>query len=81
MSTFSCPGSLCHTLTPFSQVRFELAWKALDQNTKTIIPWRIPEFYERFASVNLSVPSLSETLTQTVGVKHSWTLPNPRAFL
>lgn len=31
------------------QVRFELAWKALDQKTKTIIPWRIPEFCERFA--------------------------------
>jgi argininosuccinate synthase len=35
------------------QVRFELAWKALDQSTKTIIPWRIPEFCERFASVPL----------------------------
>ncbi|KAJ3489741.1 hypothetical protein NLG97_g5936 [Lecanicillium saksenae] len=31
------------------QVRFELAWRALDQTTKTIIPWRIPEFCERFA--------------------------------
>ncbi|CEJ90788.1 Putative Argininosuccinate synthase [[Torrubiella] hemipterigena] len=31
------------------QVRFELAWRALDQSTKTIIPWRIPEFCERFA--------------------------------
>ncbi|KAI1809601.1 arginosuccinate synthetase [Poronia punctata] len=31
------------------QVRFELAWRALDQKTKTIIPWRIPEFCERFA--------------------------------
>ncbi|CAM1501305.1 Fc.00g104670.m01.CDS01 [Cosmosporella sp. VM-42] len=30
-------------------VRFELAWKALDQKTKTIIPWRLPEFCERFA--------------------------------
>lgn len=40
-----------------SQVRFELAWKALDQKTKTIIPWRIPEFCERFASVPLPAPA------------------------
>ncbi|KAK2612523.1 hypothetical protein QQS21_001461 [Conoideocrella luteorostrata] len=31
------------------QVRFEMAWRALDQRTKTIIPWRVPEFCERFA--------------------------------
>lgn len=56
MSTFNCPGYPYHKLTLFSQVRFELAWKALDQSTKTIIPWRMPEFYERFAFVPLPAP-------------------------
>ena len=47
---------MSHTHPLTSQVRFELAWKALDQKTKTIIPWRIPEFCERFASVSLPAP-------------------------
>ncbi|RFN52365.1 argininosuccinate synthase [Fusarium flagelliforme] len=31
------------------QVRFELAWKACDPTLKVIAPWRMPEFYNRFA--------------------------------
>ncbi|KAF9406278.1 argininosuccinate synthetase [Podila epigama] len=31
------------------QVRFELAYYALKPDIKVIAPWRIPEFYERFA--------------------------------
>ncbi|KAI0198856.1 argininosuccinate synthase [Astrocystis sublimbata] len=31
------------------QVRFELAWKACDPTLKVLAPWRLPEFYERFA--------------------------------
>lgn len=73
---------MSHTYPLISQVRFEMAWRALDQKTKTIIPWRIPEFCERFASVPLPDPlSLGDTNVQTAGVKHSWTLLNQRAFL
>uniref|UniRef100_A0A098D5E8 Argininosuccinate synthase n=1 Tax=Gibberella zeae (strain ATCC MYA-4620 / CBS 123657 / FGSC 9075 / NRRL 31084 / PH-1) TaxID=229533 RepID=A0A098D5E8_GIBZE len=32
-----------------SQVRFELAWKACDPTLKVLAPWRMPEFYNRFA--------------------------------
>ncbi|KEZ46429.1 hypothetical protein SAPIO_CDS0754 [Scedosporium apiospermum] len=31
------------------QVRFELAWKACDPTLKVLAPWRMPEFYNRFA--------------------------------
>ncbi|KAL6356236.1 hypothetical protein LRP88_09827 [Fusarium phalaenopsidis] len=31
------------------QVRFELAWKACDPSVKVLAPWRMPEFYNRFA--------------------------------
>ncbi|KAI9901425.1 hypothetical protein N3K66_003242 [Trichothecium roseum] len=31
------------------QVRFELAWKACDPTLKVLAPWRLPEFYNRFA--------------------------------
>ncbi|KAM0250614.1 hypothetical protein ACHAP5_002144 [Fusarium lateritium] len=31
------------------QVRFELAWKACDPTLKVVAPWRMPEFYNRFA--------------------------------
>ncbi|KID85171.1 arginosuccinate synthetase [Metarhizium guizhouense ARSEF 977] len=31
------------------QVRFELAWKACDPTLQVLAPWRIPEFFERFA--------------------------------
>jgi argininosuccinate synthase len=31
------------------QVRFELAWKACDPSLKVLAPWRLPEFYDRFA--------------------------------
>jgi hypothetical protein len=31
------------------QVRFELAFYGLAPNIKVIAPWRLPEFYERFA--------------------------------
>ena len=73
---------MSHAHPLISQVRFELAWKALDQTTKTIIPWRIPEFYERFASVPLPAPLfLGDTNVQTAGVKHSWTLLSQRALL
>lgn len=34
-----------------SQVRFELAWKACDPTLKVVAPWRMPEFYNRFAFV------------------------------
>lgn len=34
------------------QVRFELAYYALQPNIKVIAPWRLPEFYERFAGRN-----------------------------
>lgn len=37
-------------LFSLSQVRFELAWKACDPSLQVLAPWRIPEFYERFAS-------------------------------
>ncbi|KAJ8108817.1 hypothetical protein ONZ43_g6312 [Nemania bipapillata] len=33
----------------FYQVRFELAWKACDPTLKVLAPWRMPEFYNRFA--------------------------------
>ncbi|XEV06371.1 hypothetical protein FSHL1_011658 [Fusarium sambucinum] len=32
----------------FSQVRFELAFKACNPSIKIIAPWRLPEFYEKF---------------------------------
>ncbi|KAI0532292.1 arginosuccinate synthetase [Xylaria digitata] len=31
------------------QVRFEMAWKACDPTLKVLAPWRMPEFYNRFA--------------------------------
>lgn len=31
------------------QVRFELAWKACDPSLQVLAPWRIPEFFQRFA--------------------------------
>ncbi|QSZ28536.1 hypothetical protein DSL72_003034 [Monilinia vaccinii-corymbosi] len=34
------------------QVRFELAFYALQPTIKVIAPWRLPEFYERFAGRN-----------------------------
>ncbi|KAH8665793.1 argininosuccinate synthetase [Tricladium varicosporioides] len=34
------------------QVRFELAFYALQPSIKVIAPWRLPEFYERFAGRN-----------------------------
>ncbi|RKF84151.1 Argininosuccinate synthase [Golovinomyces cichoracearum] len=34
------------------QVRFELAYYALQPKIKVIAPWRLPEFYERFAGRN-----------------------------
>jgi argininosuccinate synthase len=34
------------------QVRFELAFYALQPSIKVIAPWRMPEFYERFAGRN-----------------------------
>lgn len=34
------------------QVRFELAFYALKPDIKVIAPWRLPEFYERFAGRN-----------------------------
>lgn len=34
------------------QVRFELGFYALKPDIKVIAPWRIPEFYERFAGRN-----------------------------
>lgn len=34
------------------QVRFELAFYALQPNIKVIAPWRLPVFYERFAGRN-----------------------------
>lgn len=34
------------------QVRFELAYYALKPNIKVITPWRLPEFYNRFAGRN-----------------------------
>ncbi|KAJ1948713.1 argininosuccinate synthetase, partial [Linderina macrospora] len=34
------------------QVRFELAYYALDPTLKVIAPWRIPEFYQRFPGRN-----------------------------
>ena len=39
-----------HVLTTFvfSQVRFELAFMALNPAIKVIAPWRLPEFIERF---------------------------------
>ncbi|CZR38816.1 putative arginosuccinate synthetase [Fusarium proliferatum ET1] len=33
---------------PFSQVRFELAFKACNPSIKVIAPWRLPEFCEKF---------------------------------
>ncbi|KAH7175848.1 argininosuccinate synthase [Dactylonectria macrodidyma] len=33
---------------PGSQVRFELAWKALDPSLSIIAPWRMPSFFNRF---------------------------------
>ena len=30
------------------QVRFELAFLAIDPKIKIIAPWRIPQFFERF---------------------------------
>ncbi|GAB1315806.1 argininosuccinate synthase [Madurella fahalii] len=30
-------------------IRFELAWKACDPTLKVLAPWRMPEFYNRFA--------------------------------
>ncbi|KAK3179801.1 hypothetical protein K4F52_008797 [Lecanicillium sp. MT-2017a] len=30
-------------------IRFELAWKACDPTLKVVAPWRMPEFYNRFA--------------------------------
>ncbi|KAF5557982.1 Argininosuccinate synthase [Fusarium mexicanum] len=30
------------------QVRFELAWRALDPSLEIIAPWRMPEFFKRF---------------------------------
>jgi argininosuccinate synthase len=34
------------------QVRFELAFYALQPSIQVIAPWRIPEFYERFKGRN-----------------------------
>lgn len=34
------------------QVRFELAFYALQPSIKVIAPWRLPEFYERFPGRN-----------------------------
>ena len=34
------------------QVRFELAFYALQPSIQVIAPWRIPEFYERFQGRN-----------------------------
>ena len=34
------------------QVRFELAFYALQPSIKVVAPWRMPEFYERFAGRN-----------------------------
>lgn len=31
------------------QVRFELAFLAIDPKIKIIVPWRLPEFFEKFA--------------------------------
>lgn len=35
------------TYTSCSQVRFELAFKALNPTMKIIAPWRMPEFIQR----------------------------------
>ncbi|KAJ2715174.1 argininosuccinate synthetase [Coemansia spiralis] len=34
------------------QVRFELAYYALDPTLKVVAPWRVPEFYQRFPGRN-----------------------------
>ncbi|KAI2617753.1 argininosuccinate synthase [Hypoxylon sp. NC1633] len=34
------------------QVRFELAWQAIDPSLKILAPWRIPEFIKRFQGRN-----------------------------
>ncbi|KAF5717472.1 Argininosuccinate synthase [Fusarium mundagurra] len=42
-------NSIHRSLTePFSQVRFELAFKACNPSIKVIAPWRLPEFCEKF---------------------------------
>ncbi|RYP82655.1 hypothetical protein DL770_005544 [Monosporascus sp. CRB-9-2] len=45
------------------QVRFELAWKACDPTLKVLAPWRMPEFYNRFAFVTTHPRFLAAKLT------------------
>ncbi|MBQ4356506.1 MAG: argininosuccinate synthase, partial [Acholeplasmatales bacterium] len=42
--------AICHGCTGKGndQVRFELAFYAIDPNIQVIAPWRVPEFYNRF---------------------------------
>ncbi|KAI9674688.1 MAG: argininosuccinate synthetase [Caeruleum heppii] len=54
------------------QVRFELAFYALQPSIKVIAPWRLPEFYDRFAGRN----DLLEYAAQ-VGIPVSQTKAKP----
>ncbi|OAR05725.1 hypothetical protein LLEC1_07574 [Akanthomyces lecanii] len=43
-----CTGKGASRITSPNQVRFELAWRALDPSVSIIAPWRMPKFFNRF---------------------------------
>ena len=61
------------------QVRFELSFYALRPDIKMVVPWRIPEFIERFKGASPNPPARASACARSWARAHTRArAPRPR---